>query len=122
MVGLHWHDVHLTARYCVLPSTKNGDRREVPLSLRAVEILRALPEGDGPIFGLETRLRDSLWRKNRPKDLKSLRFHDTRGEAIRRLSKKLDVLELARVIGHRDLKSLMHYYDATASELAKRLD
>lgn len=122
MIGLHWHDVHLTARYCVLPKTKNGDTREVPLSSRAVEILKALPEGDGPIFALDADLRDALWRKTRPKALKSLRFHDTRGEAIRRLSKKFDVLELARVIGHRDLKSLMHYYDATASELAKRLD
>lgn len=122
MCGLRWRDIHLTARYACLPETKNGDKREVPLSTRAVDILKALPEGEGPVFGVDDVLRDALWRKTRPKALKSLRFHDTRGEAIRRLSKKFDVLQLARVIGHRDLKSLMHYYDATASELATLLD
>ena len=48
-------------------------------------------------------------------------FHDSRAEAIWRLSKKLDVMELARVIGHRDLKSLLIYYDASADELSAKL-
>jgi len=33
----------------------------------------------------------------------------------------LDVLELARVIGHRDPRSLMIYYDADADALAAKL-
>lgn len=122
IVGLHWRDVHLAARYVVLPETKNGDRREVPLSTRAVAILKTLEQGDGPVFGLTTELRDALWRKSRPAELKSLHFHDTRAEAIWRLSKKFDVLQLARVIGHRDPRSLMLYYNESAADLAKRLD
>jgi hypothetical protein len=51
-----------------------------------------------------------------------LHYHDSRAEAIWRLSKKLDVMELARVIGHRDLRSLLLYYQADADELADRLD
>jgi hypothetical protein len=31
-------------------------------------------------------------------------------------------MELARVIGHRDLRSLMVYYNPTAAELAGKLD
>ena len=50
-----------------------------------------------------------------------LHFHDSRSEAIWRLSKKLDVLELARVIGHRDVRSLMIYYQTDADTLADRL-
>ena len=50
-----------------------------------------------------------------------LHFHDSRAEAIWRLSKKFDVMELARVIGHRDLRSLMIYYQVSADELADRL-
>ena len=115
-------DVFLQSRYVVLPVTKNGDRREVPLSSRAVEILKAMPEGEGPVFGLDDKLRDALWRKVRPAALKSLHFHDTRGEAIWRLSKKLDVLQLARVIGHRNPASLMIYYRESAAEMAMRLD
>ena len=33
----------------------------------------------------------------------------------------LDVLELARMVGHRDPRSLMIYYNETAEELAKKL-
>lgn len=48
-------------------------------------------------------------------------FHDARSEATSRMAAKLDVLELARVIGHRDPRSLMHYYRANASALARKL-
>lgn len=122
IVGLTWADVRLSERYVVLPRTKNGDRREVPLSRRAVEILRAIPVGDGSVFGMNAQVRDTLWRKFRPKALADLHFHDSRAEAIWRLSKRLDVLQLARVIGHRDPKSLMLYYNESAADMAKRLD
>ncbi|GAB2494244.1 tyrosine-type recombinase/integrase [Arenimonas alkanexedens] len=122
ILALRWPDIRLAARYVVLPVTKNGDRREVPLTTRACEILRALPESDGPAFGLDDALRDALWRKNRPEALRDLHFHDTRSEAIWRLSKKLDVLQLARVIGHRDPRSLMIYYNESAADMAQRLD
>jgi hypothetical protein len=38
------------------------------------------------------------------------------------LPEKLDVLALARMIGHRDLRMLQVYYNESAAELAKRLD
>jgi integrase len=120
IVGLQWADVH--PRHVVLPRTKNGDLREVPLSKGAVAILQALPREDGPVFGLDDALRDALWRKMRPKALADLHFHDSRAEAIWRLSKKLDVLQLARVIGHRDLNSLLLYYRESAADMAMRLD
>lgn len=122
ILGMTWRDIHLPARYVVLQATKNGDRREVPLTTRAVEILQALPEGEGPVFGMDAALRDALWRKTRPAEIVDLHFHDTRGEAIWRLSKKLDVLQLARMIGHRDVNSLLIYYRESAADLAKRLD
>ncbi len=121
--ALRWTDVHLTERYVTIRESKNGDSREVPLSPRAVEILRTLPLGFGPVFGLDARKRDGLFRKVRDgiEEISDLHFHDSRSEAIWRLSKKFDVLELARVIGHRNINSLLIYYRATASELAKRL-
>lgn len=122
MLGLRWGDVELDGCYVRLPRTKNGDAREVPLSPQAVAILKLLSVGDGPVFGIEEKSRDALFRKIRARAaLTDLHFHDSRAEAIWRLSKKLDVLQLARVIGHRDLKSLMIYYNESASDLAKRL-
>jgi integrase len=125
MLGLRWRDVHLDDRYVDLPRTKNGDERAVPLTTQAVDIIKTLPvgQGDDLVFGLAEKSRDALFRKIRGKAaIADLHFHDSRAEAIWRLSKKLDVLQLARVIGHRDLRSLMIYYNETAADLAKRLD
>jgi integrase len=86
--------------------------------------LKTFPEGDqgDRVFRVSEPSRDALFRKIRNKAaVEDLHFHDSRAEAIWRLSKKLDVLQLARVIGHRDLKSLMIYYNESASDLAKRL-
>lgn len=120
LLGLTWADVH--GRKAVLPDTKNGDRREVPLSSRAREILALLPRGKPTCFDLDPAIRDALFRKARRRaQIENLHFHDSRAEAVYRLSRKLSVLELARVIGHRDIRSLMHYYEADADELADRL-
>lgn len=120
ILGLQWRDVR--PKSVTLPKTKNGDSREVPLSLRAREILRALPGDVGPVFNLDPQLRDALFRKVRDRcEIADLHFHDSRAEAIWRLSKKLDVMELARMIGHRDLRSLMIYYATSADELADQL-
>lgn len=81
-----------------------------------------LPEGD-TVFGIaSTATLDALFRKAKARALiDDLHFHDTRHEAITRLAKRLDVLELARAVGHRDLRQLMTYYNETASALAKKL-
>lgn len=122
ILAMTWPNIHLDAQYVHLPKTKNGDSRDVPLSRRACDILRALPLGFGPVFQLEDRVRDVLWRRFRDRTPhRDIHFHDSRAEAIWRLSKKLDVLQLARVIGHRDLKSLLIYYNEPASSLAMRL-
>lgn len=120
ILGLQWADV--AADYVSLPKTKNGDQRDVPLSMRAREILTLLPKGGDTVFCLKADVRDTLFRKARDRaEIPNLHFHDSRAEAIWRLSKKLSVLDLARVIGHRDPRSLMIYYDADASQLAALL-
>lgn len=121
IVGLQWADVGKHA--VTLPKTKNGDRREVALSKEARRLLGLLPKGKRPVFGLTGSQRDALFRKARDKaKLPDLHFHDSRAEAIFRLSKRLSVLELAAMIGHRDLNSLLIYYSTSAAELSAKLD
>ena len=120
ILGMTWADVG--AKSVTLPRTKNGDVRRVPLTARAREILGLLPQDAPTVFNLDPGTRDTLFRRARDAaEVENLRFHDSRAEAIWRLSKKLDVMELARVIGHRDLRSLMIYYQTDADELADRL-
>lgn len=115
--------IHAKERWVHIPKSKNGDERDVPLSSRALEILQALPATDGPVFDVKDATRDALFREARSTTkLVDLHFHDSRAEAIWRLSKKFDVLELARVIGHRDINSLLIYYQTNAADLSARLD
>jgi integrase len=119
ILGLRPGDVE--GRVAHLPRTKNGSARDVPLSTEALRLLAALPEAD-PLFGLTTGQLDALWRKVRDRaGVTDLHFHDSRHEAVTRLSRRLDVLTLARVIGHRDIRMLMIYYDESADDIAGRL-
>jgi integrase len=122
ILGLEWCRVQ--ARYVTLPKTKNGDQRDVPLSKRAVELL-ALMRGIDPVmvFTVTEATRDALFRKARDKcNIVNLHFHDSRANATTALAKKLDIHDLARMIGHRDLKSLMIYYRKSADDIANALD
>lgn len=121
--GLTWEHVNLERRVAHLPFTKNGRSRDVPLSTKAVELLMALPEAD-PVFDLTTRQLDVLWRKLRDKaGVDGLTFHDSRHHAVTRLAKKLDVLDLAKMVGHTDLRILLNvYYKEDPAAIALRLD
>ncbi|MEZ5691148.1 MAG: site-specific integrase [Rickettsiales bacterium] len=124
--GLRWDNVHLKERYIHLPETKNGTKRNVPLSSRAVvliEKMQSVKNNTGKVFTCSETSTETIFRRMlNLAGLKDLRFHDLRHEAITRLAKKLDVLDLARMVGHRDPRSLMIYYNATASEIAGLLD
>jgi integrase len=108
----------VNGRVARLKMTKNGLPRSVPLSLRAVELWQMVPDG----FGITTETLDVLFRKARAKTgIEGLTFHDSRHEAITRLAAKLNVLDLARMVGHRDIKQLQTYYNATAEDIAEKL-
>lgn len=123
MWGLEREQIDLDAGVAHLTLTKNGDSRDVALSPRAVEILTALlADGRPQPFMVTNAVRDTLFRKARDAaGIPDLHFHDSRAEAVQRLSKRFDVLELAEQIGHRDLNSLQSYYRQPASERAARL-
>src|SRR5204862_83624 len=122
MLGLTSRSVDFERRVAHLPMTKNGGARNVPLSTRAVTLLKMLPEVDGgdPLFNLSAASRDALFRKAKEKaGIAGLTFHDTRHEAITRLAKKLQPLDLARMTGHTNLQELMTYYNESAASIAQ---
>ncbi|MGG7604615.1 tyrosine-type recombinase/integrase [Massilia sp. BKSP1R2A-1] len=115
----------IVGRVATLTETKNGTKRKVPLSKRAVELLELLPTQteSATVFGITAKSLDTLFRKAKTRaEIANATFHDTRHLAITRLAKKLHVLDLARMVGHRDLKQLQVYYNETAEEIAIRLD
>lgn len=125
ILGLTSLTVDFDHQVAHLPLTKNGSARDVPLSTRAVALLRMLPAvpAGTPMFGvLSDKSRDTIFRRARDRSgVEGLTFHDTRHEAITRLAKKLQILDLARMTGHTNLQELMTYYNESAADIAKRL-
>ena len=115
IVGLLWSDIKGNLAH--LRKTKNGDSRDVPLSkeaLRLVSLLPRLSDDDASVFQLGSAQLDALFRKAKAKAvIDDLHFHDTRREALSRLSKKVEVLTLAKISGHRDLSILLNTYYKT---------
>jgi integrase len=90
----------------------------VPLSAEVLRIWNQVGGG----FGLADAQRDAVWRKLRDKaGVVGLHFHDARAEAITRLSRKLDILTLARMVGHKDVRELQTYYRERAEDVAARI-
>lgn len=126
--GLTWDSVYLDKRYLTLLDTKNGSRRDVPLPRQAVKLLRIIEEYQADekgvkVFSKKPNSANTLFaRVVKRAGIENLRFHDTKHERLTRLARKFDVLDLARMVGHKDPRSLMIYYNATAEEIAARLD
>ncbi len=120
---LDWSQVSIKERSVTLLETKNGDRRQVPLSKRAQSLFQLMsPKNHGVIFDVTAATVSTMFRRAvKECSILDLTFHDSRHEACTRLAQKLAVLDLAKMIGHRDTKSLMIYYNPTIAELADRL-
>jgi integrase len=124
---LTWQHIHLAKKFGHLPETKNGYKRDVPLSSRARALLALLSAGEGAervlpmnagTFGLYFRAAVKA------SGVTDMHFHDSRRESLTRMAEKLpNVAELARASGHRgDLRSLMIYYHPTVTSTADKLD
>ena len=124
LLNLSWKDIDLDKQVAHLEMTKNGTKRDVPLSSKAIETLGSLPhEITGKVFPLSPVALRGLWnRVCKRADLIDLRFHDLRHEATSRFFEKgLNVMEVAAITGHKDLRMLKRYTHLRAKDLAKKL-
>jgi integrase len=122
ITGLTRFAVDIERKTAHLPNTKNGTACDVPLSSAAIALINELPGKTEKLFGLDARSLDTLFRRVRDRtEIDNLRFHDSRHEAITRLAQKLEPLELARAVGHKNLIMLLIYYNQTAEQLAQKL-
>lgn len=97
-------------------------RRLVPLTRHGRRLLAVLAR-PGRLFGLSPASLDTLFRRARDQVmLDGITFHDSRAAALTYLSRKVDVLTLSRISGHKDLATLhRHYYRESAEQVAARI-
>ena len=124
LLALEWKDVHVAQSWVHLSDTKNGSPRDVPLSPKAQAILADLPHDlSGIVFPVHFGALKSAWRRLLGRSgVVGLRFHDLRHEATSRFFEKgLNVMEVAAITGHRDLRMLQRYTHLRAEDLALKL-
>jgi integrase len=130
IAALRWSEINFDSHSLTVAAIENrggksaAAAREVGLTEEAERILIQLkPDDPGQfIFGLSADQISNNFRIIRNHALVAgLTFHDLRHEATTRLARYIDIADLARMIGHTDLKSLMIYYNPTGEELSARL-
>lgn len=129
--GLARSSVDLVRRVVTLVTHKTVEAegtRFVPITKRAARVMRVLDASAAAhkrdaYFTITSQSLDVLFRKARDRLLlENLHFHDSRADALTRMARKVDVMTLARISGHRDLRQLLDaYYRETPAEIAARL-
>jgi len=126
LIALEWKHIDLADRTALLPHTKNGEPRTVPLSTAAVELLRSWPRSvSGRVFTQWSRgdSLDHAWRRAVVKaGMLDFHFHDLRHEATSRLFERgLNPMQVAAITGHKTLQMLKRYTHLRAADLARLL-
>lgn len=130
LCGLTWDRVH--DGYCTLPITKNGKRRDVPLTPKALAIIEKMRGfDDSLVFGLKTQTLDALFRRARGRaGLDGFTFHDSRHTAAtwiagrmtsNNISAQQAVFDLCKMFGWTKIDQALVYYNASAADIAKRI-
>lgn len=142
---LEWSDVNFKDGVVLLKGTKNGTDRTIPLSEKALAVLRSLKTSDipnGKVFDIFDPLTISIGFRRAvakarkiyekemsekklvpdPKFLSDIHFHDLRHEAISRFFELgLETMEVSAISGHKDLKMLKRYTHIKPEHLVQKI-
>jgi integrase len=123
IVAMQWDHINWDKGTLDIPDTKNGYPRTIPLTPRAIEVLRELPQTDTSVMAITGNAIRLAWERLKKKaGVTDLRFHDLRHEAISRFFEMgLSVPEVALISGHRDPRMLFRYTHLRAEEVGKKL-
>jgi integrase len=109
LLNAQWKEINWSVNTLLIPMTKNGEPRTIPLSTEAREILTELrSDGDRSsnelIFGLSAVAVALGWKRlTKRAGIADLHFHDLRHEAISRFFERgLSIPEVALISGHKD--------------------
>jgi integrase len=124
IAAMRWDHLDRRARVLLIPETKTGTPRRVPLSTAALGVLDGLPRRiDGRVWGMRPdSISQAFERVCKAAGVEGLTFHDLRHEATSRLFEKgLNPMEVAAITGHKTLQMLKRYTHLRAEDLVGRL-
>ena len=111
ILGLRWEHIDEDKQFVLLPITKNGSSRRVPLSDKAFEMLLSVKTtSDSPFPITDIAFRQAWDRLRQRAHIVNLTFHDLRHEAISRLFESgLKIHEVMAISGHKTASQLFRY-------------
>ena len=118
LLNAEWKDMRLERRAWLIPTSKTGKPRHVPLSQAAIDVIGQLPRFEGCSYLVpnpETKLPfvtvKHAWQTARKEaGLRDLRLHDLRHSAASfMINAGIDLYAVGKVLGHADHKSTMRY-------------
>lgn len=134
MLTLTGGQLDVRRRTIFLDKTKNGDKRQVPMTSLMVELVQPYHDSDAALFPWPVDTKTALKKTSATVSKffsrafteagrSDLTFHDLRHEATSRLYERttLTDLEVAKITGHKTLRTLMRYANLRGSDLADRL-
>nr|WP_235519534.1 site-specific integrase [Sphingomonas sp. Leaf22] len=118
LLNAEWRHIDLERRSWLIPTSKTGKARHVPLSKQAVDVIQSIPRfGTCPYLLPNpdtlkpfTEIKHA-WQHARDKArLPGLRIHDLRHSAASfMINAGIDLFAVGRVLGHADHKSTQRY-------------
>ena len=124
IAAMRWEHLDRKAKVLLIPETKTGTPRRVPLSTAALAVLDALPRRlDGSVWGMRPdSISQAFERVCGAAGVEGLTFHDLRHEATSRLFEKgLNPMQVAAITGHKTLQMLKRYTHLRAEDLVGML-
>jgi len=117
-------DVDYQNKLCTFNDTKNGDNRTIPLTSKALEILKRRRFGSLTFSGLlARRLRKHFAIACKRANIKDFRFHDLRAcFCTNALLSGMSIPEVATISGHKDWKQLKRYSRIKPQDLHQKVN
>jgi integrase len=124
MLAMRWTHLNREQRSLLIPETKNGHSRTIPLTLAALEVMSERGQDAERVFPITANAFRLAWGRVRQRaGIEDLHFHDLRHEAISSFFEMgLSTPEVALISGHKDMRMLFRYSHATRQNILKRLD
>ena len=121
ILSLEWKHIEYERSKVLLPGTKNGRSRWVPLPSNVIDLLKTLPQGSERIFPItDIAVRQSWDRLCRRAGIADLTFHDLRREAIsRQFERGLSIPQVMAISGHETASQLFRYIQLKDTDLVK---
>jgi integrase len=126
LLAARWADLDIERNVLMIPTTKTGQPRTIPLTpsaLSTIERLRSQSAGSDRLLPVSANALRLAWERLKKRaGVEDLRFHDLRHEAVSRFFEAgLSVPEVALISGHRDPRMLFRYTHLRPEDVAKKL-